>query len=124
MPKLAAIVRIERPAETVALGNHAEKREKRVADNFVLMTTQKPLAGEIDTRQTSRQILRKNNVAGLFDEISVTRFQTRTFQQTRNLRDQPRRVERHFEVIVSARAQTGHDRFGVFLERADQQDRN
>src|SRR5687768_6194888 len=125
MPKLASIVRtIERSTEPVALGNDPEQREERVADEFVLVAAQKSLAGEIDTRQTARQILRENDVAGLFDEVAVTGFQTRTFQQTRHLCDQPRRVKRNFEVVVSACAETGHDSFSVFLQRADQQDRN
>src|SRR5688500_10826779 len=93
MPKLLRMLRtIERPTKTVALGNHAEKREKGVADDFVLVPAQKSLTREIDTRQTSRQILCENDVAGLLDEVAVTRFETRTFEQTRHLRSEERRV--------------------------------
>jgi hypothetical protein len=46
------------------------------------------LSGEVYARQLAGEILGKDHIAGLLDEIAVTRFETRAFEQARDFRHQ------------------------------------
>ena len=125
MPKLSRFLRTRRRAgETIAFGNDAENCEERVADDLFGLSSEKLLAGEIDARQPAAEILGKDHVAGLLDEVAITRFQARAFQQARNFGDEPRGIKRNFEVVVSAGSQSRNGAFSIFLECADEQNRN
>src|ERR1043165_964713 len=89
MPELTRFLRAPKSRrETVAFGNDAEDREKRVADNFFGMASEKFLPGEVHARHSTGQILGKDHVGGLFDEVSITRREPRSFEQARDFRDQ------------------------------------
>ena len=119
MAELACFLRAtEAAGETVAFRNDAEDGEERVADDLFGFAAEKLLSGEVHARESAREILREDHVAGLFDQIAIACFETRAFQQARYFRDQASRVERNFEVVVSAGFQAGDGAFGVFLQGA------
>src|SRR6185503_17075179 len=66
-----------RPPETarepVTFRNNAEDCEKGVANDLFGVTTEKFLSGEVHAGQLAGEILGKDHVAGLLDEIPVTR---------------------------------------------------
>src|SRR5919205_3413541 len=70
--------------EPVAFRNNAEDCEKRVADDLFGVTSEKSLSGEVHARQLARDILGKDHVARLLDEIPVTRFKLRALEQARD----------------------------------------
>src|SRR5215470_5066872 len=103
MAKLSHVVLAVKSArETVVFRNHAEEGKERVADDLVLLAAKKLFASEVDAGQSPCQILREDDVAGLFDEVTIAGFQTRTLQQTRDFGDEPCRIERNFEIVVRA----------------------
>src|SRR6185503_18834355 len=95
MPELAGFLwPCETAAKTVTFRNDTKHREERVADDFFRFATQKLLRREVDARQLARQILCEDHVAGLLDEVSITRFESRTFEQSRDFGDEASRVKR------------------------------
>src|SRR4029079_14880372 len=100
VPELACFLGSpETAGEPVAFRNNAEDCEKGVADDLFGAASEEFLSREVHARQLAGQILRKDHVAGPFDEISITRFETRAFEQTRDFSDQAGGIKRNFKVV-------------------------
>src|SRR6185503_9462436 len=97
---VAELVCFPRPSESgtkaVALGNNTEDCEEGVAEDFFGFAAEELLSGKIHARDSTRQILREDHVAGLLDEVAITRFELRPFKQSRHFGDETRRVKRNF----------------------------
>jgi hypothetical protein len=103
MPELLRFLWTTKTAgKTVAFGNDPNTAKKELP---MISSGRRPrnfCPREVDARQFARRSCVKDHVAGLFDEISITRFKARTLEQARDFRHQTSRVERKFEIIVSA----------------------